>query len=106
MDGRSLGRRIVEARGRAGLTQAELAVVSGVDRSVLAEIETGQRLASTVELSKLAIAMDSHVSWLMEDPPPAIVSYRNAQEPGTPSPLIDKVIERIARSVELVAELD
>ncbi|MFD1045960.1 ImmA/IrrE family metallo-endopeptidase [Kibdelosporangium lantanae] len=35
-----------------------------------------------------------------------LVSHRNTQEPGTPSPAIDRMIERIARNTEFVAEID
>ncbi|GAB3907418.1 hypothetical protein GCM10029964_105610 [Kibdelosporangium lantanae] len=106
IDVRTLGKRVAEARGRAGLTQAELAAAAEMDRSVLAKIETGQRRVTALELSKLATAMDSRVAWILEDPPPSIVSHRNTQEPGTPSPAIDRMIERIARNTEFVAEID
>lgn len=39
----TIGRRIADARGRAGLTQEELARAIGLDRSALAKIETGIR---------------------------------------------------------------
>lgn len=102
MDG--IGRRIAEARGRAGLTQAELAAAVDLDRPALTKIETGVRRVSALELARIADALGMRIEWFVEDAPAPIVSRRNAQEPGTPSPRIDALVERLARAVEFVAE--
>lgn len=99
-----LGERIAAARGRAGMTQAQLASAVSLDRSVLAKIETGQRRVGALELARVAEALDERVEWFVTEAPEAIVSHRNLQEPGTPSPRIDRIIERVARSVEFVQE--
>src|SRR5262249_9239289 len=51
-------------------------------------------------------ALDHRIEWFLDDPPAAIVSHRNTQDPGAPSPRIDLVIERVARNVEFVVELN
>lgn len=99
-----IGRRIAEARGRAGLTQAELAAAVELDRPTLTKIETGVRRVSAMELARVADALGMRIEWFVEDAPEPIISRRNAQEPGTPSPRIDVLVERLARSVEFVAE--
>lgn len=95
-----------DARDRAGLTQAELASAIQLDRSVVAKIETGARRVSALELARLAEALGERIEWFVEDAPPAIVSRRNLREAGAPSPAIDTLIERLARSVEFLADHD
>ncbi len=102
MDAATLGQRIAEARGRAGLTQAELATAISTSRPAVTKIEAGDRRVTALELAGIAHALDVRIEWLLEDTPAAIVTHRNAQDPGAPSPLIDKVIERVARHVEFV----
>ena len=101
-----MGQRIAEARGRAGQTQAELASAISLDRSVLAKIETGKRRVSALELARIADALDERVEWFVTETPAAILSHRNVQEPGAPSPTIDRIVERITRNVEFTAEHD
>ena len=97
-----MGARIAAARRGAGLTQAECASSSGLDRSALAKIETGARRVGAVELARLAEALDMRVEWFFDDAPMAIVSRRNAAEPGAPNPEIDRSTERLAREVEFL----
>ncbi|MGI9001007.1 MAG: helix-turn-helix domain-containing protein [Pseudonocardia sp.] len=86
------------------MTQAQLASAVSLDRSVLAKIETGQRRVGALELALVAEALDERVEWFVTEAPQAIVSHRNLQEPGTPSPSIDRIIERATRSVKFVQE--
>ena len=101
-----LGTRIAEARHRAGLTQQQCADKAGLNRSSLAKIETGARRTTVIELSDIADALEMRMEWLMEEAPPAIVSRRNALDPGKPSPKIDLAVERAAREVEFLRTLD
>ncbi len=94
---------MAEARGRAGLTQAELASAIGLERSVLAKLELGQRRVAALELARIADALATRVEWFVVDAPQAVISRRNAQEPGAASPRIDAVVERISRSVSFLA---
>ncbi|HWE88647.1 MAG TPA: helix-turn-helix transcriptional regulator, partial [Pseudonocardiaceae bacterium] len=106
IDMTALGQRIAEARGRAGRTQVELASAISMDRSALAKIESGTRRVTALELARIADAVNARIEWFLEDAPPAIVSRRNTQEPGAPSPRIDMMVERITREVELLARYD
>jgi Zn-dependent peptidase ImmA (M78 family)/transcriptional regulator with XRE-family HTH domain len=106
IDARTLGQRIAEARGRAGLTQSQLASAASLDRSALAKIEAGNRRVSALELADMAESLNVRIEWFVQDAPKAIISRRNTQEPGTPSPRIDAAVERAARAVEFALEHD
>ena len=77
----------------------------GIARSALAKIETGMRGISATELVQLAQALEMRVEWFFEDAPQAVLSRRNAAEPGAPSPSVDLFTERIAREVEFLQRL-
>lgn len=100
-----MGRRIAQARRRGGLTQAELAAAIDVDRSALSKIESGDRRVSALELGRLAHALGERIEWFVSDGPTTVVSRRNALA-GVPSPEIDRLAERVTRSVEFVIEHD
>lgn len=93
------------ARQDAGKTQEDLASEVSIDRSALAKIEAGKRRVSALELTRLAEALDRRVEWFLEEAPAAVVSRRNASAPGEPSPVIDRITERLAREVEFLQEL-
>ncbi|WP_207974738.1 helix-turn-helix domain-containing protein [Parafrankia sp. BMG5.11] len=105
-DPAAMGRRIAEARERAGLTQAALASTISLDRSALTKVENGTRRVSALELARIAEALDERIEWFVLDPPPALVSHRNLQEPGAASPSIDRAVERVVRNVEFVQRED
>lgn len=97
-----MGVRVARARRDLGLTQAECAAQVGLDRSALAKIETGRRRVSATELVQLAQALEMRVEWFFEDAPQAVLSRRNAAEPGAPSPVVDRFTERVVREVEFL----
>ena len=101
-----LGRRIAEARNRAGLTQQQCADAVGLDRTSLAKVENGHRRTTVLELVRLAETLETRVEWFVEDAPQSVVSHRNAADPGEPSPAIDRVVERVAREVEFLLGLN
>lgn len=105
-DTEQLAGRLASARRDLGLTQQECAARIGIDRSALAKIETGKRGVSATELVQLAQALDMRVEWFFEDAPQAVLSRRNAAEPGAPSPTVDRFIERVAREVEFLVRLE
>jgi transcriptional regulator with XRE-family HTH domain/Zn-dependent peptidase ImmA (M78 family) len=104
-DAEELGRRLAAARQEAGKTQEDLASAVGIDRSSLAKIETGKRRVSALELARIADAVDKRVEWFLDEAPPAVISRRNSAAPGEPSPIIDRVAERLIRDVEFIQEL-
>ncbi|MXW61280.1 MAG: helix-turn-helix domain-containing protein [Acidimicrobiaceae bacterium] len=101
-----LGHRIAEARNSAGLTQQQRADAVGMDRTGLVRIENGGRRTTVLELVRLAEALQTRVEWFMQEAPPSVVSHRNASDPRQPSPAIDRMVERVAREVEFLLELD
>ena len=97
-----VGACVAAARRDAGLTQEECAARVGIARSALAKVETGMRGISATELVRLAQALEMRVEWFFENAPQAVLSRRNAAEPGAPSPSVDLFTERIAREVEFL----
>lgn len=101
-DEEHLGARIAAARRDLGLTQEQCAARAGLDRSALAKIETDRRRVGATELVQLAQVLEMRVEWFFEDAPQAVLSRRNAAEPGAPSPAVDRFTERIVREVEFL----
>jgi len=60
-------KRIVEARKRAGLTQAEVAAHFGKHQPFIANIESGQRRLDLVELFVLAEIVDLDLHRLIDE---------------------------------------
>lgn len=61
-----MGRRIAEARRRAGMTQAEVALAASVERTALSKIERGHRRVESRELARLADALGRPLAWFLE----------------------------------------
>lgn len=100
----AIGRRIADARARAGLTQLGLAQAIGLDRSALAKVETGARRITALELARVAEETGESFDWFVTDPPQAVVSYRMGTDAVVTS-AIDRLVERAARDVELLQSL-
>ena len=77
-----------------------------MDRSSLAKVETGDRRVTAIELARVAAALSTRIEWFIDRTPNAIVSHRNATDPGEPSPRIDTEVERRVHAVEFVAQHD
>jgi Zn-dependent peptidase ImmA (M78 family)/DNA-binding XRE family transcriptional regulator len=99
-----IGRRVADARTRAGLTQADFARAVGLDRSALAKIENGIRRVTALELARIVEQTGEPFEWFVTDPPPAINSYRAGTGASTPSS-IDKALEQGGRNIELLQSL-
>jgi transcriptional regulator with XRE-family HTH domain len=67
---RELGSRIRAQRKRIGLTQEELALVAGVDRSYFGAVERGERNVTFMVLYRLCVALRCDVAQLTRDIPP------------------------------------
>ena len=61
-----LGRIIREKREAKGLTQAELAAKSGVDRNYIGMVERGERNPSYLSLHKIALGLGLSVNNLIK----------------------------------------
>jgi Zn-dependent peptidase ImmA (M78 family)/DNA-binding XRE family transcriptional regulator len=101
-----VGARVSEAREAEGLTQVQLATQAGLDRTALAKIERGRRGLSSLELARLADVLDRPVEWFIREAPPAVVSRRAERIDSRGSNAVDVLLERIARGIELLLEIE
>lgn len=62
----ALAAQVIEARARAGLTQAELAQRMGTSQSAVARLESGTARPSVATLEKLAAATGSKLRIALE----------------------------------------
>ena len=62
----SLGRAIVRARTKMGLSQEALAVDANLDRSYVGGIERGEHNLTVMNLTKIAAALKTKTSALFE----------------------------------------
>lgn len=62
-----IGLRIKEIRRTRNLTQEQLALASGLDRTYIASVEMGKRNISIVNLEKIARALNVSLSDLFKD---------------------------------------
>ena len=63
----SVGKRIAKARKSAGISQAELAELTDLSVSCISKIERGINNFSAESLSKIAIALDTSSSRLLNE---------------------------------------
>lgn len=63
---RKLGSRIRELRGEQGISQRQLALMTGISRSYLWKIETGAADVGVDVLIRIAHALDTQVRELIE----------------------------------------
>lgn len=102
-----VGERVASARTAAGLTQAQLAARSGLERTALAKVERGQRQLTALELSQLAAALERPLDWFVFESAPAVVSRRAELPLSPPSDRsLEDLLEDVTRNVELLTELD
>ncbi|MET9490942.1 helix-turn-helix transcriptional regulator [Nocardia sp. NPDC006630] len=84
----TLGARIKRRRGRA-MTQAKLAELTGISKSMVSKIEQGEKTPSIPALQKIARALDTDVRDLLDisnnvpfvDPEAGIIAIRRALTP-------------------------
>jgi Zn-dependent peptidase ImmA (M78 family)/DNA-binding XRE family transcriptional regulator len=94
-----LGRRIADARTESGMTQASLAASTGLERTALVRIESGERKVSATELVAIATALDRPVDWFFSESPAAVVSRRRDPAVGGFSRVLDRSLENTARDI-------
>ncbi len=98
----SIGQRIAMARNDIGLSQSQLALQLGMDRTAIAKMESGTRKVSAGELVRLAMALDRPIDWFVTESPPAVVSRREDPLASGQSRLLDRTVERLARDVDFL----
>lgn len=100
----ALGARIADARKATGTSQADLARELAIDRTAISKIEAGQRGVDSLELSRIARALQRPVEWFLELSPESIVSRRAARELSIDSSA-DLTLEQWSRDVALLIDL-
>jgi Zn-dependent peptidase ImmA (M78 family)/transcriptional regulator with XRE-family HTH domain len=99
-----LGRRIADARTESGMTQASLAASTGLERTALVRIESGERKVSATELVAIATALDRPVDWFFSESPASVVSRRRNPAVGGFSRVLDRSLENTARDIAFLEE--
>ncbi|MEU8801532.1 XRE family transcriptional regulator [Spirillospora sp. NPDC048819] len=102
---REVGARVAEARSERGLSQDALASEIGLDRTAVTKIEAGRRQISSLELVRLADALDRPLQWFVLPPPAAVVSRRTALEGRRSDPKGDQILDAIARDLAVLARV-
>ncbi|WP_327042825.1 XRE family transcriptional regulator [Micromonospora ureilytica] len=105
IDAQTLGERIRDARKRADLSQEDLGLAIGLERTVVNKIETGVRRVTALELADIAAAIGVGMSTFFEEPVPALVAHRSSQGLDTADSQIDSLLAKFASEVEFVASL-
>jgi Zn-dependent peptidase ImmA (M78 family)/DNA-binding XRE family transcriptional regulator len=99
-----IGRRIMQARQEACLTQAELGRAVGLDRTAIAKLEAGTRKVAATELVTIASALDRSIDWFVVESPPSVVSRRSDTSVGGQSRVLDIKIDRLARDATFLID--
>lgn len=63
----ALGRAIIQARTKQGLSQEKLALIAGVDRSYVGRVERGDNNIAILTLLKLSQALDLSLEELFRE---------------------------------------
>ncbi|MFA1551703.1 helix-turn-helix domain-containing protein [Actinomadura chokoriensis] len=102
---REVGARVAEARKARGFSQEALATEVGLDRTAVTKIETGRRQISSLELVRLADALDRPLQWFVSAPSAAVVSRRAALEERRGHLKGDQTLDDITRDVAVLVEV-
>ena len=87
------------------LSQAEVGVTVGLDRTAITRLEKGERKLDSLELVRIAAALRRPVEWFLSPPLPAVVSRRASRAPVDESQA-DAILDGLARDVQLLFELN
>lgn len=96
-----LGERIARARERAALSQGDLAERIGLTQSAISRIESGERSVESLELAKLAKALDISVLDLLEERPLMEELLVAARAEVEESAGLDRALNRVVDLVRL-----
>ena len=86
------------------MTQAGLAASTGLERTALVRIESGDRKVSATELVAIAGVLDRPVDWFFTESPAAVVSRRRDPAVGGFSPALDRALENVARDIAFLED--
>lgn len=99
----AVGQRLRSARETLGLTQEDVAVALGIQRTSVIAIEAGKRNVSALELRRMARLYRRSVSWILgEEPDPELVGDNRALYRAT-ADLSAEDKEQVLRFAEFLA---
>lgn len=101
-----VGARIAATRQVRGLSQDDLVLGKvGLDRTAITKIEIGRRRINSLELVRLADALDRPLQSFVSAPPASVVSRRAAVAGGRDDVARDFAIEDIARDLQVLVDV-
>lgn len=86
----AIGRRIAEARQKAGLSQTDLGLKTGIAQTQISRYESGRAVPRRAAMGRLAEALGVNFEWLMEGevtPWPAPITMQVSWEGSSGSPM-------------------
>jgi transcriptional regulator with XRE-family HTH domain len=98
-----VGARVAEARTALGLSQEQLAELSGMERTAIAKIESGRRQLNSLELAVLGTELSRPLSWFVTSPEPFVAS-RRAETAQRTDPLSEHALEDCLRDLRVLVE--
>jgi transcriptional regulator with XRE-family HTH domain len=110
-DWTDIGDRVQGARTAAGLSQSDLADAIGLDRTMVAKIESGVRRVDALELARLAVILRVPLAYFLDAQPPVLsrrtVALTNDtdNEAGRESNLLDIALSGWIRELRQVIGL-
>jgi Zn-dependent peptidase ImmA (M78 family)/transcriptional regulator with XRE-family HTH domain len=96
-----LGERILRARERSSLSQEGLAELVGLTQSAISRIESGERSVESLELAKLAKALEISVLDLLEERPLMEELLVAARAEAAESAGLDRALNRVVDLIRL-----
>jgi transcriptional regulator with XRE-family HTH domain len=110
-DWAGIGGRVHTARVALGMSQSDLAASIGLDRTMVAKIESGTRRMDALELARLATALRVPMAHFLDDQPP-VLSRRSVAltddtetEAGRESNALDFALEGWIREIRQLIDL-
>ena len=77
----SIGRRVADGRRRLGISQDQLAILSGASKGTIVQIEQGKANPNITSICRIAVALRVSVEELVSEPPPTSVRFNLADTP-------------------------
>lgn len=101
-----LGERILRARERVGLSQGGLAELVGLTQSAISRVESGERSVESLELARIAKALEISVLDLLEERPFMEELLVAARAEATESAGLDRALNRVVDLIRVEQLVD
>jgi transcriptional regulator with XRE-family HTH domain len=101
---RELGALVRDARRRRGMTQKDVAVAAGVDRSWLARLEAGSENPTLTNLLAVVAALRLEVFVADSEQETQVPNGASGRNVGKPKPTLDDVLARLEQKSKPMAK--